>query len=645
LLILFSSVFVEADGGNLNHRDCFRRVGFAGGFLQPQVDVILSRTEVFNGNGRENQGDASLAITVLPRWWATWWFHGGTIVVLIVMVCGLFRFREGARRKRIMHLESEAKNRDELNRKLALSEQRFLSFITNSSEQMWCVEFDEPIPLDLPEEEQVERILSHGYYVEANEAFAATYGASVNEVIGWKLERTLPRSLPATYSFLYEAVGARFRMIDAESHEIAKDGSERFILNSMIPAIEDNRVLRVWGTARDISVRKQITEELRVASEFNNVVLDSMDAQIVILDRAGIIIDQNSAWEEFADANGGIASETCLGTNYLETCQLAVSAGDATARKALQGLRRVLEGTIESFELEYPCDSPTERRWFVLRAVPLKTSDGGLVVSHMNITELKQAEQELSQQRDQLEHVSRAATLVEIGAALAHELNQPLAAILRNAQAARRFVDAETPDLAEIRETLDDIVKDNRRAGKVLDRIREQLSRNISERMSVCLNDVIGDALALLHSDLIIRKALIDLQLSPKLPPVFADPVQLQQVILNLVINAEDAMEGMPASESRIVISTTCDQNRVKVSVSDSGKGIPKRQLEKVFEPFHTTKEGGMGVGLAINRTIIESHDGRMWAENLSQGGARLVFSLPVLTEQDEQDDELEQID
>lgn len=629
LLIMLLVAFTETDGGDSN--------------CNVPVHSILFRTNTFSDKGIEIEEDALLAFTVLTPWWSTRWFQAGTVTVLIVTIFGVFRYREGVRRERILYLESEAKNRDELNRKLALSEQRFLSFITNSSEQMWCVEFDEPIPLNLPVEDQVECILNHGYYVEANEAFATTYGASVDEVIGWKLERTLPRSLPATYSFLHEAVGARFRLIDAESHEIAKDGSERFILNNMIPAIEDNRVLRVWGTAQDISARKQIAEELRIASEFNNVVLDSMDAQIVILNQAGEIIDQNNAWEEFSSANGGCASQTCHGVNYLEACRLASSSGDALARKALQGLRSILEGASESFELEYPCNSPSERRWFVLRAVPLKTSDGGLVVSHINITALKQAEQDLALQRDQLEHVSRAATLVEIGAALAHELNQPLAAILRNAQAARRFIDAEMPNLPEIREILDDIVKDDRRAGKVLDRIREQLNKNVSERMSVRLNDVIDDALALLHSDLIIRKTSIDLQLSPDLPLVFADPVQLQQVILNLVINAEDAMEGMSASKSRIVISTIRYEHLVEVSVCDSGKGIPGDQLEKVFEPFHTTKEGGMGVGLAINRTIIESHDGRMWSENLSEGGARLVFSLPVFTEQDGQDDELEQ--
>jgi signal transduction histidine kinase len=226
--------------------------------------------------------------------------------------------------------------------------------------------------------------------------------------------------------------------------------------------------------------------------------------------------------------------------------------------------------------------------------------------------------------------------LGELSGSLAHELNQPLAAILSNAQAALRFLDR--PELKEeLRETLADIVEDDKRAGEVIRRLRAMLKKEEVKYRRLDLNELISDVLRLYRSDLLNRRVAITLALAPEVPEVEGDPVQLQQVMLNLLINACDAMDPVEEGRKLTIRTVVADAHaeHVQVAVSDVGDGIAPGELDHVFEPFVTSKSEGMGLGLAVCRTIIHAHHGRIWCENNPGRGVTFRFELRRLESQD----------
>jgi len=250
----------------------------------------------------------------------------------------------------------------------------------------------------------------------------------------------------------------------------------------------------------------------------------------------------------------------------------------------------------------------------------------------LDITKRKQAEEQAARQRNELAHLSRVTTLSELSGSLAHELSLPLAAILSNAQAAQRFLARGDANLAEVREILNDIVSEDKRAGEVIRRLRLLLKKGEVQRYSLGINEVVQDVLKLMRSDLVNQRVTVDIELAQNLPTVMGDPVQLQQVLLNLVVNACDAMTDCDTRERRLLIRTGMENgsSAVRVSVTDRGGSIPEEKMEQVFEPFFTTKAKGMGLGLSVCRTIIVAHQGKLWATNNPDCGATFHFSLPI---------------
>jgi signal transduction histidine kinase len=221
--------------------------------------------------------------------------------------------------------------------------------------------------------------------------------------------------------------------------------------------------------------------------------------------------------------------------------------------------------------------------------------------------------------------------LGQLASALAHEINQPLGAILRNAEAAELHMQNQSPDLEELRAILGDIQKDDQRAVAVIDRMRSLLGRRELNREPLLLRDRIEDLLNLVRSDAATRQVRLDLDVPVDLPPVCADRVHFQQVLLNLIMNAMDALNEQHPDARCVVVSARHDGGAaVDIAVRDSGPGLPAGHLSKVFDSFYTTKPEGMGMGLAISRTIIEAHGGRIWAENNPEGGATFRFTLPT---------------
>jgi PAS domain S-box-containing protein len=247
----------------------------------------------------------------------------------------------------------------------------------------------------------------------------------------------------------------------------------------------------------------------------------------------------------------------------------------------------------------------------------------------IDITERKQAELEILQQRQLLAHLTRVSTLGELSGALAHELSQPLTSILSNAQAAQRFLASESVDLAELRDILKDIVDDDRRAGAVIRRWRTLLRKGEIQLNPLDLNEVTNDVLRLAHGELIAHRVTVTTRLTPGLPVVLGDRVGLQQVLLNLIVNACDAMKHNELARRHLTVSTERDlADMVQVAIADRGDGIPADKIERVFEPFFTTKDNGLGLGLSICRSIVAAHGGRLWVDNNADRGATFFFAL-----------------
>jgi two-component system sensor kinase FixL len=248
-----------------------------------------------------------------------------------------------------------------------------------------------------------------------------------------------------------------------------------------------------------------------------------------------------------------------------------------------------------------------------------------------DVTARKQAEQETQLLRQEIAHAGRVSMMGQLATGLAHEINQPLASILRNAEAGELFLQHPSPDLDEIRAILSDIRSDDERAGQVIDRMRGLLKRRTLDRARLDVSALVADVVALVRIDAATRQVKLDVDVPADLPFVRGDRVQIQQVLLNLILNGMDALHETRLEDRRVDVTARLDgAQSIEIAVGDTGHGIPADKLGQIFDPFFTTKPDGMGIGLAVSRTIVEAHRGRLWAENRNGGGAAFRFTLPI---------------
>jgi C4-dicarboxylate-specific signal transduction histidine kinase len=260
-----------------------------------------------------------------------------------------------------------------------------------------------------------------------------------------------------------------------------------------------------------------------------------------------------------------------------------------------------------------------------------------LVVVAEDITEQKRAEQALARARAELAQVSRVSTLGELAASIAHEVNQPLAAIVTNGQASLRWLEGEHANEAEAKAAVERIIRDANRAGEVIKRIRSFVQRRETHYQAVDVDATVHDVLELVRSEAQARRIELSHQVTASLPTVSADRVQLQQVILNLVMNGLEAMGRASNGSRRLVVAVHADGSWLQVDVKDSGCGIDPAVAKTLFDAFQTTKVDGMGMGLAISRSIVESHGGRLWFTPNDGPGVTFSFVLPVEVQEDDQ--------
>jgi two-component system sensor kinase FixL len=402
------------------------------------------------------------------------------------------------------------------------------------------------------------------------------------------------------------------------------DGHYRWVLDNGTPRLaSDGTFLGYVGSCVDITEPKQAQDRFRLVVEAspNGIVLVNAQGHIVLVNACGEKLFGYQREELIGQGVEVLVPERfrCEFPAHREGLNAATARG-AMGGAGLEFFARRKDGT------EFPVE---------IGSSLIESEEGTLVLNVIvDISARTQAEAQTREHREQIAHLSRVGIMGEMTGALAHELNQPLTGIVNNASAGRRFIAKGRADLPKLDSLLEAIVLDGRRGGEIIRGIRGMVSKGEEVRGPVNLNDVIARVIGFVGSDALERHCALVTEAHPGLPPVVANQVQIQQVLLNLVVNAFEAMRETPVTERRVIIRSERESSlRVRVSVRDYGSGIPVGQPEQIFERFFSTKREGMGMGLAIVRSIITSHGGELNAANAKDGGACVYFSLPVIKE------------
>ena len=388
----------------------------------------------------------------------------------------------------------------------------------------------------------------------------------------------------------------------------------------------ERRVAARTADLQEEVVRRRDTEAtLRASEERWRSMFEASAVGITIMDQQNHFAAVNEAFQKMV--------------GYTEQELQSLGPVDITHEDDRQATREMIQDVQSGKRQDYQAEKRYCRKdgkviWVrvsTARALDPNSPIPGIPAIIEDITERKSAEVALHDARDALSRATRLTIMGELSASIAHEVNQPLAAIITNGQACERFLGFSPPDLDEVKDAVGEIVRDGRRASEVLKRIRAMSKNTAPERGQVDVNHAIAEVLALTRDELQRHRVAVQTDLRSKLPTIMADRVQLQQVVLNLVMNGIDAMRAVTDRPRILTIrSQLDDQGNIVVNVADSGVGLDPANRDRIFESFFTTKPEGMGMGLAISNTIIEAHHGRLWAESGSPFGAVFGFALPL---------------
>ena len=390
----------------------------------------------------------------------------------------------------------------------------------------------------------------------------------------------------------------------------------RIVAALILLLLQSLLIARLWVQRNRL---RQTKGHLARSEQRLRQIANALPALIAQVDRQQRYRFLNDAYREWF----GIAPEAAIGRTIREV------VGERFYRSIGDEVARVLTGEAVRFAKEVELD---DGRGLYIDAIYVPDMDAlghvfGFYALVMDVTEREHARQESLRLHDALLHAGRISTMGELAGALAHEINQPLSAIMSNAQAARRFLEAA--DLDQVKEILPDIVSEAARADEVIQRLRALLKKSATTVEPLDLNALVGEVVALLNSNAVGRNVRVVTDPDPNLPLVRGDRIQLQQVIMNLMLNAFEAMDAQPRGVRMIAIRTGVRASAVTVAVADTGCGVPAHDIETIFNPYHTTKPNGMGLGLSICRSILQRHQGRLWVENNSDRGATFYFTLP----------------
>ncbi|WP_165435146.1 PAS domain-containing sensor histidine kinase [Bradyrhizobium sp. Leo121] len=454
------------------------------------------------------------------------------------------------------------------------------------------------------------------------------FGSSVEELKRWSATDAVhPEDLAPTINAWRQAVETGNRY-EVESRHRRSDGVYRWFHVRGFPLRDNNgRIVRWCVLQIDIEDRKRAEEALRASERDLNLIINTIPALVWSASSDGSAEYFNQHYQDYV----GFGLEQAQGWGWTAAIHPDDRNGVAHAWQSIMASRQAgeKEARLRRFDGTY--------RWFLFRVNPLRDSSGNVIKwfgINTDIEDRKRTEEKLRDTQGKLAHMARVMTMGELTASIAHEINQPLSGIVTNASTCLRMLAADPPNVAGARETVRRTIRDGNRASEIVARLRALFNRNAPVTGPVDLNEATREVITLslnrLHRDGIVLRT----ELTEDLPLVTGDRIQLQQVILNLLQNAMDAMSTIDDRSRELIIQTAQDEiDCVRLSMQDSGPGFDFEAIERLFDAFYTTKQGGMGIGLSVSRSIIENHHGCLWATLNDGPGATFSFSIPRVSE------------
>jgi PAS domain S-box-containing protein len=510
-------------------------------------------------------------------------------------------------------------------KELQHSRRRHAALLQNSTEAMGCFEIEPPMPMSLNVDDQLDYIYKYASVVEANQAWAEFAGfSSEDEMINLTLDQVVPRSIPGNVDTLRKLIEFKYNLRDLKTFEPDNEQNIHIILNNAFGDISDGHLVRCWFSAVDITEKEVAVDQLRDAeAKYRSVVEICNEAIFISQDR------RIKYCNPFATKMMGYSLEE-LGAkdflNFIHPDDRDLVKNEVQAR--LSGEKPINQYTIRILTRD------NEVRTVVVNSAAIEWDGAPAVITLVtDVTELKWLQQRLNEQNERVARMERIGIFGELTGAIAHELNQPLTGILSNAQAAEIILNKENQLPVEMMEILTDIITDTKRAGDVIRNLRDLYGEQKGKFNPLDVNLVVEQICTILKNELINEKVCLLKKCDPGLPMVKGNSAQIQQVLLNLLKNALQALLSNPENGKLITIRTSFDSSFIRVSVTDNGPGIDPAKLASMFKPLASWKSGGMGLGLAISDSIIENHSGRMFAMNDPEGGAEVGFELPVKTD------------
>jgi PAS domain S-box-containing protein len=487
-----------------------------------------------------------------------------------------------------------------------------------------------------------------GKIVMVNSQAERAFGYSRAELVGQPVEMLVPERFRSHHSGLREAffTDPQPRMMGAgrDLYGLKKDGSE-FPVEIGLNPIETDEGTMVLAAIVDITERKAAELALRESEQRYSMLVDGVtDYAIYMLDPNGIV----TSWNRGAQRMKGYRTEEIVGQHF--SC--FYTEEDRAANLPQQALE--IAARDSRYEVEAWRVRKDGSRFWADAVIDALKNDSGQLIGFAKITrditervdaarELEEAriglvqsraEEALRRAQAELAHVARVTTLGELTASIAHEVNQPLTALVSSSNAGLNWLASQPPNIEKARQSLDRIIKEGKRAVEVIQRVRALANKADTQKSPLDINSVINETIALVELELVKYRVSLRMELAPALPTVLADRVQLQQVIINLVMNSIEAMQPVTDRPRELWIRTHRNEaHQVLVTVEDRGVGISAENADRLFDAFFTTKSSGMGMGLSICRSIIEQHGGRMSVTNNAGPGATLQFSLPLRQE------------
>lgn len=380
--------------------------------------------------------------------------------------------------------------------------------------------------------------------------------------------------------------------------------------------------------------RHHAEDALLGSEQFLRATLNSLPSDIAILDQQGVISAANTPWKIFVSANDAQVQEGGIGHHYEQVFRSTAmneleSKGIDAATKQVAD---VLSNKRDSMFFEYPCHRDDKRQWSVVSMSTFNTGDGRhAVLVHEDVSERKRLEERDRRLRAELAHVSRLTTAGELASGLAHELNQPLTAITHNCDAVMSSVKADSQFDPEMLETVHDISEQAQRAGGIIRSMRQLVRKDTTDKVQTDINNLVQETVRLTAPEAREKGVNVTLKLNQELLHPIIDPVQIQQVLVNLERNGVEAMWQSNSPKKELTIETyMSDSGHLQVCIEDTGPGIESEFKQRLFTAFQTTKIGGMGLGLSISRTIVEEHGGRLWIDEDTEGVTIFKFTIPL---------------